>query len=74
MTRAQGKHREFSHNQSVATLFIRGSDLVQHLGTHNEEKPFKCDQCNIAFIQSSDLMCHLRTHSGEEPLNVTNIP
>ncbi|CAL8284337.1 unnamed protein product [Gadus morhua 'NCC'] len=42
--------------------------------THNDEKPYKCDQCTRGFSRKGHLKIHLRTHSGEKPYKCDQCP
>lgn len=33
--------------------------------THSDDKPFKCEHCNISFGQRFQLVIHTRKHTGE---------
>lgn len=47
--------------------FTRRFNLLAHLRSHMQIKPFKCDQCSLAFCRKHDLKRHQRLHSGELP-------
>ncbi|CAJ0922624.1 unnamed protein product [Ranitomeya imitator] len=48
--------------------FAQKCQLVFHSRMHHgEEKPYKCDMCNLQFATSSNLKIHVRKHSGEKP-------
>ena len=48
-------------------LSSRGA-LVKHMVTHSDEKPFKCDQCDLQFNQNRDLKTHkMQKHTMQRP-------
>ncbi|XP_030210395.1 oocyte zinc finger protein XlCOF6 isoform X2 [Gadus morhua] len=43
------------------------ANMIVHMRTHNDKKPYKCDKCTKRFSDSYALKVHMRTHSGEKP-------
>ncbi|CAL8283276.1 unnamed protein product [Gadus morhua 'NCC'] len=43
------------------------ANMIVHMRTHNDKKPYKCDKCTKRFSDSYALKIHMRTHSGEKP-------
>lgn len=41
--------------------------LTEHMRTHKQARPHKCDQCERRFTQSTQLNVHRRSHTGERP-------
>ena len=48
-------------------IFMRRSNLKEHIRVHTGETPFTCDICNRGFKQQHSLKDHKRTHTGEKP-------
>ncbi|XP_055608701.1 myoneurin-like [Uranotaenia lowii] len=48
-------------------LFIRKSNLIDHLRLHANVKMFSCTFCNASFVQAGNLKSHIRTHTLERP-------
>ena len=46
-------------------LFATMKQLVQHLSTHSEERPFRCEQCGKTYKQGGHLHEHLLAHAGQ---------
>ena len=54
-------------NVCKTVLSSRGA-LTKHMITHQEKKPFKCDDCSQSFNQARDLKTHtMQKHSGQRP-------
>ncbi len=47
----------------------RKSNLVRHMMTHTEQRPYSCSQCPKTFIQRRHLSRHMSTHNGEKPFS-----
>lgn len=41
--------------------------LAEHLRVHEDSRPYKCPDCEMAFKQSTQLTVHRRCHSGVRP-------
>lgn len=41
--------------------------LAEHLRVHEDNRPYKCPECEMAFKQSTQLTVHRRCHSGVRP-------
>ena len=46
--------------------FVYKHTYDDHMNIHNQEKPYKCDQCEgVAYANSANLNAHIRaTHKG----------
>ncbi|CAL8390219.1 unnamed protein product [Boreogadus saida] len=43
------------------------ADMIVHMRTHTDKKPYGCDQCMKRFSLKGKLKTHMRTHTGEKP-------
>ncbi|CAL8284503.1 unnamed protein product [Gadus morhua 'NCC'] len=43
------------------------ANMIVHMRTRPDEKPYGCDQCTKSFSQKGNLKIHMSTHSGEKP-------
>lgn len=43
---------------AYAFIHFSTGNLKNHLFTHTNERPYKCDICGRGFNQSSNLQCH----------------
>lgn len=41
--------------------------LAEHMRVHEDNRPYKCPECEMAFKQSTQLNVHRRCHSGVRP-------
>lgn len=46
--------------------YTRKENLVHHMRTHANEKPYQCSQCESRFVRDNDRKRHEKTHSGEK--------
>ncbi|CAG7825247.1 unnamed protein product, partial [Allacma fusca] len=47
--------------------FKKRFDLVRHMVSHSDEKPFACDQCPYRCKRNKNLRIHMRLHNDERP-------
>ncbi|CAL8390213.1 unnamed protein product [Boreogadus saida] len=43
------------------------ANMIVHMRTHTDKKPYGCDQCMKRFSLKGELKTHMRTHTGEKP-------
>ncbi|XP_056444991.1 zinc finger protein 391-like [Gadus chalcogrammus] len=43
------------------------ANMIVHMRTRPDEKPYGCDQCTKSFSQKGNLKIHMSTHCGEKP-------
>lgn len=48
-------------------IFSSQNNLLIHVRSHTNQKPYVCEICNKGFAQSCNLVNHMRIHSGERP-------
>ncbi|XP_056443459.1 zinc finger protein 25-like isoform X1 [Gadus chalcogrammus] len=49
------------------TVSPNNANMIVHMRTRPDEKPYGCDQCTKSFSQKGNLKIHMSTHSGEKP-------
>ncbi|KAG4072552.1 hypothetical protein HA402_004641 [Bradysia odoriphaga] len=49
-------------------MFTTKKGLVNHIGIHTGERPFKCKICGMGFVATSSLSVHRRIHKKEDNL------
>ncbi|KAJ6646871.1 Zinc finger protein [Pseudolycoriella hygida] len=49
-------------------MFTTKKGLVNHIGIHTGERPFKCKICDMGFVATSSLSVHRRIHKKEDDL------
>lgn len=42
-------------------------NFQNHMKSHSDDKPYKCNVCDAAFKLKKNQQIHLRTHTGEQP-------
>ncbi|CAL8390198.1 unnamed protein product [Boreogadus saida] len=48
------------------------ANMIVHMRTHTDKKPYGCDQCMKRFSLKGKLKTHMRTHTGEKPYRVAD--
>ncbi|KAH9411781.1 hypothetical protein HK407_03g05310 [Ordospora pajunii] len=58
---------EFCCNvQGCGKTFTRAAKLNDHLNTHTNERPYRCDMCEKAYMRNSHLTIHKKSHFPPE--------
>ena len=48
-------------------VFPKNANMIVHMRTDTDKKPYRCDQCTKPYRQKGHLTVHMRTHSDEKP-------
>lgn len=69
LTRHEKSHAGINKHicEKCGNAYRESGSLKKHVRAKhsNREKPYKCDQCNLAFNAKSTLLRHITTHTGE---------
>ncbi|XP_022190378.2 zinc finger protein 43-like isoform X2 [Nilaparvata lugens] len=58
---------KMSHKCKYCELkFYRLKDFVQHVLSHDEERPFQCEECNKRFLVEPELLVHKWAHTRDK--------
>ena len=63
----QGKLSTFGWDILLNRYHLYRYQMLMHIRTHTNEKPYKCHICNKGFTRAENLKIHHRSHSGEKP-------
>ncbi|KAJ6510066.1 hypothetical protein C8R47DRAFT_1035182 [Mycena vitilis] len=52
----------------------RRDHMVAHIGSHLNQRQFKCDKCSSRFARNNELKRHQLSHDGSRPFTCTQCP